>query len=64
MSITLTVFILVAGALLTGEIARRKGHGFGMFFIFALLLLILALPWALIMEPKTTDEDGGTPHLL
>lgn len=48
----LVVLALVA-ALVPALIARRKGLGFWTFYVFGLLLWIVAVPVALVMKDRT-----------
>lgn len=54
--------ILVLAAVLgviPGMIASRKGHSFGMWWLYGALLFIVALPHALLLDPP-----GDNPEIL
>lgn len=53
------LILWVGGAHLTGHIAKKKGHGYVFFFIAALLMMIIALPMALLMKPV---DEALCPH--
>ena len=56
---------IVWGALglITGLVAQSKGRSF-LWFLFALALAIVALPWALMMKPdrQTLDQRAHWKH--
>lgn len=53
------LILWVGGAHLTGHIAKNKGYRYAPFFVGALLMMILVLPYALVMKP---DNEALCPH--
>jgi DNA-directed RNA polymerase subunit RPC12/RpoP len=49
-SVPAVLVLLIAGSLVTGQIASQKGRSFAEWTIFGLLLLVVALPIALLMK--------------
>lgn len=49
----LTIGALIFLALIPAEIASRKGHPFLLWYVYGLLLFILAVPSALLLKPNT-----------
>src|ERR1022692_3242244 len=48
-----TVFFAIMLGVVTGLIANKKGQGFSKFFFFGTALAVVAIPYALLMEPNT-----------
>lgn len=47
------ILIAILIGLLPGYIAYRKGKNFFIYWLFGAALFIVALPWTLLMKPKT-----------
>jgi DNA-directed RNA polymerase subunit RPC12/RpoP len=49
----------LGGSHITGTIAKNKGGSYGFFFVGSLLMMIIALPMALMMKPT---NEAMCPH--
>ncbi len=58
MSVSAFIILLLVIAILPGWIAQRKGHGFWGYYVFGVLLWIIATPLALMLK----DERRRCPH--
>jgi len=52
MEATVVIVVLLIAALLPAWIAGRKGQGFWTYYVFGLLLWIVAVPVALLVKDK------------
>lgn len=59
--------ILIAAALIgliPAFIAQKKGHSFGLWWLYGAALFIIALPHALIMKPAEGSEEANKQKAL